>query len=169
VLGAGLISFTGFGDVPVTPPTPTIGGGEVVETEPAGAEPSLLWDTVLLIVSLLLIAYGSRFRGRGPVYIGAIGLTLFIILAGLDLDADEPEGTLLGWPLLLLILGLAAVVVSAIPGLKLGSLGLDRLEAEAEPAAPARPGGGPPPPQPPAGSPPDSGSPPPSSGAPPSS
>jgi hypothetical protein len=169
VLGAGLISFTGFGDVPVTPPTPTIGGGEVVETEPAGAEPSLLWDTVLLIVCLLLIAYGSRFRGRGPVYIGAIGLTLFIILAGLDLDADEPEGTLLGWPLLLLILGLAAVVVSAIPGLKLGSLGLDRLEAETEPAAPARPGGVPRPRQPPAGSPPDSGSPPPPPGAPPSS
>jgi hypothetical protein len=167
VLGTGLISFTGFGDVPVTPPTPTLGGGEVVETEPSGASPSLFWDAVLLIVSLLLIAFGSRFTGRGPVYVGAIGLFLFIILVGLDLDADEPEGSILGWPLLLLILGLAAVVVSAIPGLRIGSLGLDRLEAEGKPERPARPGGAPPPPTPPAGSPPSSASPPPSSGAPP--
>jgi hypothetical protein len=122
---------------------------------------------VLLIVSLLLIAFGSRFTGRGPVYVGAIGLFLFIILVGLDLDADEPEGSILGWPLLLLILGLAAVVVSAIPGLRIGSLGLDRLEAEGKPERPARPGGPPPPPTPPAGSPPSSGPPPPSSGAPP--
>jgi hypothetical protein len=171
VLGAGFISFTAFGDVPVTPPTPTLGGGDVVETEAAGAKPSLLWDAVLLIVSLALILLGSRFRGRGPVYIGAIGLVLFILLAGLDLDADEPEGTILGWPLLLLILGLAAVVVSAIPGLKIGSLGMERLEPGAgAPTTPARPGGGPPkPPEPPAGSPPSSGAPPPSSGAPPSS
>jgi hypothetical protein len=161
VLGAGLISFTGFGDVPVTPPTPTLGGGDVVETESAGAEPSLLWDTVLLIVSLLLIAYGSWVGRRGPAYVGGIGLLLFIILAGLDLDADDPEGTILGWPLLLLLLGLAAVVVSAIPGLRIGSWGLERFRAQDEPAPPARPGGAPPPPRPPAGTPPSSGQPPP--------
>lgn len=170
VFGAGLISFTAFGDVPVTPPTPTLGGGEVVETEAGGARPSLFWDAVLLIVSLLLVAYGSRFRARGPVYVGAIGLFLFVLLVGLDLDADEPEGSILGWPLLLLLLGLAAIVASALPGLKIGSLGIDRLEPEGDgPAAPARPGGGAAAaPRPPAGTPPSSGEPPRSPGTPPS-
>jgi hypothetical protein len=168
VLGAGLISFTAFGDVPVTPPTPTV-EGDVVETEGGGASPSLFWDAVLLIVSLGLVAYGSWFRARGPVYVGAIGLFLFVLLVGLDLDADVPEGSLLGWPLLLLLLGLAAIAVSAIPGLKLGSFGLDRLKRDGGgPGGPARPGGGAPTePRPPAGAPPSSGEPPPPPGAPP--
>jgi hypothetical protein len=168
VLGAGLISFTAFGDVPVTPPTPTLGGGDVVETQVAGAKPSLFWDAVLLIVSLLLVAYGSRFRARGPVYVGGIGLFLFVLLVGLDLDADVPEGSILGWPLLLLLLGLAAIVASAIPGLRIGSLGIDRLEPEGDGGSgPSRPGGGASAtPRPPAGAPPSSGEPP--SGTPPS-
>src|SRR6266480_3225629 len=45
-----------------------------------------LWDILLLLVSLGLVAIGSQIGTRGPVYIGAIGLTLFLVIAGLDLN-----------------------------------------------------------------------------------
>jgi hypothetical protein len=118
--------------------------------------------------SVLLIAFGARFRVRGPVYVGGIGLFLFALLVGLDLDSDSPEGKVLGWPLVLLLLGLAAFIVSVIPGLRLGSLGIDRLErGGGPPSGPAPPGRAPGAPRPPAGAPPPpTGTPP--SGTPPS-
>jgi NADH:ubiquinone oxidoreductase subunit 6 (subunit J) len=103
-------------------------------------ESSLFWDIVLLVVSLLLIAYGVRFGVRGPTYVGAVGLFFFALIVGFDLeDRAAPDGSLLGWPLALVLLGLAAIIASLIPGLRTGSLGLDRLESDE-----------PPPPQPPA-------------------
>jgi CDP-diglyceride synthetase len=65
------------------------------------------WNIFLLIVSLLLIGYGSRGRTRGPAYIGAIGLASFIGLTGSDLvNRFEGEGGgVVGWPLILLIGG----------------------------------------------------------------
>src|SRR3954453_7627529 len=42
------------------------------------------WDILLLIVSLGLVGIGSQIGVRGPVYIGAIGLVLFLVIAGLD-------------------------------------------------------------------------------------
>ena len=69
-------------------------------------ETNLLWDTLLLIISLGLIGVGSTIGVRGPVYIGAIGLFLFLLLAGLDLDGDPPNPTNFGiWPIVLLVLG----------------------------------------------------------------
>jgi hypothetical protein len=87
-----------------------------------GAEPSvsssLFWDAVLLISALGLIAYGSVSGFRGPAYIGAIGLTLFIFIVGRDLDDSSPAGKVVGWPLILLVLAAALLVWSMLPALR---------------------------------------------------
>jgi hypothetical protein len=83
-----------------------------------GASSSLLWEIVLLLVSLAAVAYGSRVGARGPAYVGGIGLAVFLLLAGSDVNDSTPEGTLVGWPLVLVIVGAVAFVVSLIPGLK---------------------------------------------------
>src|SRR4051812_2594062 len=96
-------------------------------------KPSQGWNVFLLVVSLALIAYESRAPTRGPGYVGAIGLIAFIALTGVDLvnriNGDE-SGGVVGWPLILLIGGAAAIA---------GSFFL-------KPGAPAGPGGGYPPP-----------------------
>src|SRR4051812_32017461 len=95
-------------------------------------KPSQGWNVFLLVVSLALIAYESRAPTRGPGYVGAIGLISFIGLTGVDLvnriNGDEGRGVV-GWPLILLIGGGAAIVASFL--LKPG------------PGDPAGPGAGP--------------------------
>jgi hypothetical protein len=87
-------------------------------------QPGQGWNVFLLIVSLLLIGYGSRAPTRGPGYVGAAGLLSFIFLTGADLvsrlNGDEGGGVV-GWPLILLIGGAAALVLSFV--LAEGSLG----------------------------------------------
>lgn len=80
------------------------------------AEASIFWDAFLLVVSLALIAWGTRFGVRGPVYVGAVGLLFFVYIVGLDLDDESPEGKILGWPLLLVVLGLLSFALSVLPG-----------------------------------------------------
>ena len=76
---------------------------------------SVFWDTLLLLISLGLIGLGSTIGVRGPVYIGAIGLTLFLFIVGLDLDDDSPEQTKFGlWPLILMVLGAVGVALSSV-------------------------------------------------------
>jgi len=78
-------------------------------------ETNLLWDTLLLIISLGLIGVGSTVGVRGPVYIGAIGLCVFLLLAGLDLDGDPPEPSNFGiWPIVLLVLGGLGLALSSV-------------------------------------------------------
>jgi hypothetical protein len=138
------------------------------------ATPNFFWDLVLLVASLLLILYGARFSTRGPVYVGAIGLLIFAIVVGLEVgDLAEavsgadieaiPEGSIVGWPLALLLIGAAAFVLSLLPGVRIGNLGLDRLERGEirrrragegpPPPGPPPPPGAPPPPAPPPGGP----------------
>lgn len=91
-----------------------IGSFTVVETAPH-------WDVLLLLVSLGLVGLGSMIGTRGPAYVGAIGLTLFLFIVGLDLDDDTPEPNKLGlWPIVLVILGVLGIALS---GLKEASLG----------------------------------------------
>jgi hypothetical protein len=121
------------------------------------ADSSLFWEIVLLVVSLLAIAYGSRFGVRGPAYVGGIGLFLFVLIAGTDLNEATPQGKFVGWPLVLVLVGAAAFAASLIPGLQIGPLEGDRLGSPAgagSPPSPQPPSGSPPPPRPPAGSPP---------------
>ncbi len=70
--------------------------------------PSQGWNVFLLVVSLLLLAYGARAFTRGPGYVGAFGLILFIGVVGADVVSrlkGEEGGGVVGWPLLLLLLG----------------------------------------------------------------
>jgi hypothetical protein len=84
-------------------------------------ETNSLWDILLLLISLGLVALGSQIGTRGPVYIGAIGLFFFLLIAGLDLNSDTPHPFELGaWPWVLLVLGVLGIGLS---GLKDASLG----------------------------------------------
>jgi len=76
-------------------------------------ETSNLWDILLLLVSLGLVGIASLIGARGPAYVGGIGLFLFLVIVGLDLNSQPPEPFKLGvWPWVLLILGLVAVGLS---------------------------------------------------------
>jgi hypothetical protein len=87
-------------------------------------KPSQGWNVFLLVVSLLLIGYASRSVTRGPGYVGAAGLLGFIGVTGADLVTrlnGDPGGGVVGWPLILLIGGGAAILLSFV--LAPGALG----------------------------------------------
>jgi hypothetical protein len=76
-------------------------------------ETTNLWDVLLLLVSLGLVAIGSQIGVRGPVYVGAIGLVLFLVIAGLDLNSTPPHPFKMGvWPWVLIGLGLIGIGLS---------------------------------------------------------
>ncbi len=78
---------------------------------------SAFWDVVLLTVSLALVGYGARVGARGPAYVGAIGLLAFALLVGLELGGlleGDADGKLVGWPLLLLVGGGAALAAGLL-------------------------------------------------------
>jgi hypothetical protein len=76
-------------------------------------ETTNLWDILLLVVSLGLVGIGSQIGVRGPVYVGGIGLLLFLVIAGLDLNSSDPNPFKLGvWPWVLLGLGVIGVGLS---------------------------------------------------------
>jgi hypothetical protein len=104
------------------------------------ADSSLFWELVLLLVSLLAVGYGSRAAARGPVYVGGIGLFIFLVIAGADVNDATPQGRIVGWPLALALVGAAALVVSLIPGLRIGPLGVKKLDSgEGRPSPPPPP------------------------------
>ena len=76
-------------------------------------ETTNLWDILLLLVSLGLVGLGAQIGTRGPVYIGAIGLLLFLVIAGLDLNSTPPHPFKLGvWPWVLLGFGVIGLGLS---------------------------------------------------------
>ncbi|HEX3562974.1 MAG TPA: hypothetical protein VHU24_09075 [Solirubrobacterales bacterium] len=92
---------------------------------PVGGTPPIettnLWDILLLVVSLGLVGIGSQIGVRGPVYVGGIGLLLFLVIAGLDLNSKPPHPFKFGiWPWVLLALGVFGVVLSSIREASLG-------------------------------------------------
>ena len=78
------------------------------------------WDVFLLLLALVLIWYGARAAWRGPVYVGAAALLAFVISAGSDIaslvQGEEASTDVVGWPLLLLVLGGAALAAGLIGG-----------------------------------------------------
>ncbi len=98
--------------------------GAVGASAPGGTEHPLLhisgdqtvgWNIFLLVVSLALVCGGAHARLRGPAYVGAAGLALFLVSVGTQLtrlEAGKGRTTsLLGWPLLLLLLGFAGLLL----------------------------------------------------------
>ena len=111
--------FTGAGIAAVLACSLGIGSlaslGDLGLLEFNAPETNLLWDALLLVISLGLIGVGSTIGVRGPVYIGAIGLFLFLLLAGLDLDGDPPDPSNFGiWPIVLLVLGGLGLAMSSV-------------------------------------------------------
>jgi len=109
------------------------------------ADSSLLWEVVLLAVSLIAILYGAWAGARGPVYVGGIGLLSFLLIAGIDLNDDTSEGSIVGWPLVLVVVGLAGFAASLVPGLRFPGVGALLSRRGGPPGPPAPPPGAPPP------------------------
>jgi hypothetical protein len=65
------------------------------------------WKLVLVAVGFGLVAYGAVDRERGPVWLGVAVLTAFVLLAS--------GGNLLWWPLILLVIGVAAIAAGLRP------------------------------------------------------
>jgi hypothetical protein len=82
--------------------------------EIVGPRGSWFWDTVMLVASLALIWWGGYRTSRGPAYLGAIGLALFVVQVGLDIDDVSPSGKIVGWPLIVLGLGAVAILASFV-------------------------------------------------------
>ena len=100
------------------------GAGPVLGTLFFGGTPaegegqSFIWDLWLLLASLGLVAYGAVARARGPAYVGFVGLLAFVILQGAEVSAliegEEPDGSFVGWPLILLLVGAAGLAAGAV-------------------------------------------------------
>jgi hypothetical protein len=85
-------------------------------------ETTTFWDVLLLLVSLGLVGIGSTIGTRGPVYVGAIGLFLFLLIVGFDVNegSDADPTNLGGWPIILLVLGGLGILLSAVKESSLG-------------------------------------------------
>jgi hypothetical protein len=108
----------------------TLGPGRAVSPQLNGGRASLPihvhigglqrfgWDLYLLLVALALVWLASRARLRGPGYVGALGLLAFVVSVGLQVTRLElgraTSSELVGWPLALLILGLAGLLAPAL-------------------------------------------------------
>jgi hypothetical protein len=102
-------------------------GGIVTSASP-GREPHVLsgqglhiagaqtagWNIYLLVVSLAFVWLGARSRSRGLGYVGALGLLGFLISVGAQLTrleaGHDPSSSVLWWPLVLVMLGLAGLL-----------------------------------------------------------
>jgi len=98
--------------------------GDVAPSSPAG-ELGTWWEIVLLGAAFGLAAYSGVDRERGPGFLAALALVIFVVLAG---RAAPAGASLVGWPLLLLLLGGIAVVAGLRP----------RRELPPEPGGPAQ-------------------------------
>jgi hypothetical protein len=106
---------------------------------PFGAHPraGTWWEIVILVVGLALVAYAILERHRGPGYLAFAVLVGFAVLAG----QRDPEGaSLIGWPLLLLLVGGGVLAFALRPAR--GAL------PPPPPPAPPPPAPPPPPPRP---------------------
>jgi len=70
------------------------------------------WKLYLLAVGFGLVAYAAVDREPGPAYIGVAVLAVFAVLAGLPV---AERGSLVGWPLFLLLIGAIGLGVGLRP------------------------------------------------------
>jgi hypothetical protein len=94
--------------------------GPVIFGDPAGEGEgqSFIWDLWLLLVSLALVAYGAVAHARGPAYVGFFGLLAFALFQGAEvnaiLESENADGSFVGWPLILLLIGAAGLAAGAM-------------------------------------------------------
>jgi hypothetical protein len=94
----------------VTLLTEAIFGGMAIAREGEGPYEATVawgWELVLLGAGFGLIAYSSVDRERGPAYLGVLCLIEFVLLAS--------SGGFAGWPLILLAIALALLVIGLRP------------------------------------------------------
>ena len=117
VTGAGIAAVIacGLGITALGNLNPLSGGTPPIET-------SNFWDALLLLIALGLVVIGSQIGTRGPVYVGAIGLALFLVIAGFDLNSARPDPFKFGgWPWVLLMAGLIGIGLSFTREASLGA------------------------------------------------
>lgn len=85
-------------------------GGSFVSGQLLGA--SFGWKLYLLAVGLGLVAYAAVDHEPGPAYIGVAVLVAFAVMVGRNLSG---RGSLVGWPLFLLVIGGAGLAVGLRP------------------------------------------------------
>ena len=74
--------------------------------------PGTGWELVLVALGFALVAYAAVDREPGPGYLGFVVLVLFVVLAG---EPSAGGASLIGWPILLLLVGGAGVVAGLRP------------------------------------------------------
>ena len=70
------------------------------------------WKLWILSVAFGLVAYAGVDRERGPAYIGVVMLLAFALLVGYPVSS---RGSLVGWPLSLLIIGAGGLAIGLRP------------------------------------------------------
>lgn len=81
------------------------------------------WDVLTLLAGIALVVFGLGRGYRGPVYVGGAMLVLFLLSVGLDLDDSSPEGAIVGWPLIICVIGAGLFLLSLVPGVRLPLVG----------------------------------------------
>jgi hypothetical protein len=79
-----------------------------VGTSPAGWG----WELFMLAASWGLLAYAAVDRESGPAYLGFVALLGYVLIAGLP---GKDGASLIGWPILLLLVGGAGLAVGLRP------------------------------------------------------
>jgi hypothetical protein len=85
-------------------------GGELAGRGVAGA--GFGWQLWVLAVGFGVIAYAGADREPGPAYFGVVLLVEFALLVGLPRPG---RGSLIGWPLFLLVIGLGGLAIGMRP------------------------------------------------------
>ncbi|MFX9058231.1 hypothetical protein ABTN75_20640, partial [Acinetobacter baumannii] len=66
------------------------------------------WELWIIAVAFGVIAYSGADREPGPAYLGVVLLVEFAVLVGLP---RSTRGSLIGWPLFLLALGVGSLAI----------------------------------------------------------
>jgi hypothetical protein len=87
-------------------------GGVVQRTVQHGRELPFGWALYLLAVGFGSVAYACADREAGPAYLGTAVLLAFAVLVGMPTTG---RGSLVGWPLFLLVIGAAGLIIGLRP------------------------------------------------------
>jgi hypothetical protein len=94
--------------------------GPLARATPTSGFQHFGWDLYLLVVSVTLVWVGARVRTRGLGYVGGFGLLAFLVSVSAQVTRIEsghaPTSSLAGWPLALLVLGVAGLLAPAVYG-----------------------------------------------------